>query len=129
MRQLFAKAKQFVEQVYIPDLLAVAPFYTDWAGVGEGIGNFMSYGEFPDASGQNFLPAGIILDRDLTTVHPVDQQKIAEYVTHSWYEYEDGDSAAKHPWEGETAPNYTGPKPPYEYLEVDQKYTWMKAPR
>ena len=129
IRQLFAKAKQFVEQVYIPDLLAVAPFYTEWAGVGEGIGNFMSYGEFPNASGQNFLPPGIILDRDLTTVHPVDHQKIVEYVTHSWYQYDEGDSAAKHPWEGETVPNYTGPKPPYEYLETDQKYTWMKAPR
>jgi Ni,Fe-hydrogenase I large subunit len=129
IRQLFDKAKQFVEQVYIPDLLAVAPFYTEWAGLGEGIGNFMSYGEFPDASGQHFLPSGIIHDRDLTAVLPVDQQKIVEYVTHSWYEYAEGDSAAKHPWDGETVPNYTGPQPPYDFLETDQKYTWMKAPR
>jgi Ni,Fe-hydrogenase I large subunit len=129
IRNLFEKARQFVEQVYIPDLLAVAPFYVDWAGVGEGVGNFLSYGEYPDASGQQFLPPGIILDRDLTTVHPVDQQKIEEYVTHSWYEYAEGDSVAKHPWDGETVPNYTGPQPPYDYLETDQKYTWMKAPR
>jgi hydrogenase large subunit len=129
IRRFFGKAKQFVEQVYIPDLLAVAPFYTEWAGVGEGVGNFLSYGEFPDATGQQFLPPGIIQDRDLTTVHPVDQQKIAEYVTHSWYEYAEGDSVAKHPWDGETIPKYTGPKPPYDFLETDQKYTWMKAPR
>ena len=36
---------------------------------------------------------------------------------------------AKHPYEGETNPRYTGPKPPYEFLEVDQKYSWLKAPR
>jgi Ni,Fe-hydrogenase I large subunit len=77
IRQLFDKARRFVEQVYIPDLLAVAPFYTEWAGPDEGIGNFMTYGKYPDASGQPFLPAGIIQDRDLGTVHPVDQAKIA----------------------------------------------------
>jgi Ni,Fe-hydrogenase I large subunit len=58
----------------------------------------------------------------------VDQQKIAEYVTHSWFEYDDG-NAAKHPWDGETKPRYTGPQPPYEWLETDQKYSWIKAPR
>ena len=34
-----------------------------------------------------------------------------------------------HPWDGETTFNYTGPKPPYEQLEVEQKYSWLKAPR
>jgi Ni,Fe-hydrogenase I large subunit len=129
IRKLFEKAKQFVEQVYIPDLLAVAPFYTEWAGLGEGLGNFLVYGEFPDAAGNMFLPPGIILNRDLSTVHPVDQTKIAEYVAHSWYQYGDGDQAAKHPWDGETQPNYTGPQPPYDALNTDSKYTWLKAPR
>jgi Ni,Fe-hydrogenase I large subunit len=129
IRKLFEKAKRFVEQVYIPDLLAVASFYKEWASYGEGLGNFLAYGDFPDAAGNLFLPRGIILDRDLSTVHPVDQEKITEYVTHSWYEYADGDQAARHPWDGETQPNYTGPQPPYEFLETDQKYTWLKAPR
>jgi hydrogenase large subunit len=129
IRNLFEKAKRFVEQVYIPDLLAVAPFYTDWAGIGEGVGNFLAYGDFPDAAGQLLIPRGIILDRDLSTIHPMEQEKITEYVTRSWYEYTDGDSAARHPWDGETVPNYTGPQPPYEFLNTDQKYTWMKAPR
>jgi Ni,Fe-hydrogenase I large subunit len=129
IRELYAKAKQFVDQVYIPDLLAVASFYLDWAGYGEGLGNFLSYGEFPDATGKDLLPAGIILNRDLSTVVPVDQAKIAEYVTHSWYQYGAGDQASLHPFDGETQPNYTGPQPPYDALQTDGKYTWLKAPR
>ena len=129
IRKLFVKAKQFVEQVYIPDLLAIASFYKEWAGYGEGLGNFLAYGEFPDAAGNLFLPQGIILNRDLSTVHPVDHEKITEYVTHSWYQYADGAQISKHPWDGETRPNYTGPQPPYEFLETDGKYSWVKAPR
>jgi Ni,Fe-hydrogenase I large subunit len=129
IRELFVKAKQFVEQVYIPDLLAVAPFYKEWAGYGEGLGNFLAYGDYPDAAGNLFLPRGIILNRDLSTVHPLDHEKITEYVTHSWYRYAEGDQASKHPWDGETQPNYTGPQPPYEFLETDGKYSWIKAPR
>jgi len=129
IRSLFVKAKEFVEKVYIPDLLAVAPFYLEWAGYGEGLGNFMACGDFPDRTGTQFLPAGIILNRDLTTVHPLDQEKITEYVTHSWFDYSDGDEVAKHPWEGETTPHYTEPQPPYQLLNTDGKYSWMKAPR
>ncbi len=80
LQGLFAKAKEFVDKVYLPDVLAVAPFYLEWAGYGEGIGNFLSYGDFADASGTPWLPAGVILNRDLSTVHPVDQKEIAEYV-------------------------------------------------
>ena len=129
IRKLFVKARRFVEQVYIPDLLAVASFYKEWAGYGEGLGNFLAYGEFPDAAGNLFLPQGIILNRDLSTVHPVDHEEITEYIAHSWYRYDAGDQASKHPWDGETRPNYTGPEPPYEFLETDGKYTWLKAPR
>ncbi len=127
----FAKAQDFVNNVYLPDVLAVAPFYLEWAGVGEGIGNFLSYGDFPDANGQPFFPAGVILNRDLSTVHPVEQEKIFEYVSHSWYDYADGNEVGLHPWDGETTPNYTGPKPPYEFLNTgpEDAYTWMKAPR
>jgi Ni,Fe-hydrogenase I large subunit len=129
IRQKFQEAKRFVEQVYIPDLLAVAPFYMEWFSLGEGLGNFLSYGDFPTSTGELFLPQGVILDRDLSTVHPVDQTQITEQIARSWYEYNEGEQAALHPWEGETVPNYTGPQPPFEFLETDQKYTWMKAPR
>ncbi|HLG61930.1 MAG TPA: hydrogenase maturation protease [Ktedonosporobacter sp.] len=53
----------------------------------------------------------------------------AEYVTHSWYNYQQGDSVWLHPWKGETAPNYTDPQPPFEFLNTDGKYSWLKAPR
>lgn len=129
LRELARKSRAFVEQVYIPDLLAVASFYKNWAQYGEGLGNFLSYGEFPDAIGNLLFPAGVILNRDLSTVQPVDQQQITEYVTHSWYKYQGGDQSALHPWDGETQANYTGPKPPYEFLETDGKYSWLKAPR
>jgi Ni,Fe-hydrogenase I large subunit len=126
----FKKAKTFVEQVYLPDVLAVAPFYLEWAGYGEGLGNFLSYGDLPEADGTDWMPAGFIKGRDLANVIPVEHEKVTEYVYNSWYNYDD-DKTALHPWEGVTNPNYTGPKPPYEMLNTgpDDKYTWLKAPR
>jgi [NiFe] hydrogenase large subunit/hydrogenase large subunit len=133
MQGLAKKAKEFVEKVYIPDLLAVASFYKDWAQYGGGVGNFMSYGIFEQDNETNsantYFPRGIIIGKDLGKVHPVDHQKITEYVTHSWYEYSGGDKSSKHPWEGETNYKYTGPQPPYEFLDTDNKYSWLKAPR
>ena len=130
--ELIAQAKRFVDQVYLPDVLAVAGFYRDWAGIGQGIGNYLSYGEFPeDDSGQPsafYLPRGRIIGRDLSSVAPVDQLDIGETVAHSWYTYEGGDEALRHPWQGETRPAYTGPKPPFELIDTD-KYSWLKAPR
>ena len=135
LKDLFTQALAFVQKVYIPDLLAIAAVYKDqgWAQTGAGVGNFMSYGEFPLISvndpGSYFLPQGIILNKDLSALRDVDHQKITEYVAHSWYQYGAGDAASKHPWAGETTPQYTGPQPPYEFLNTDGKYSWVKAPR
>ena len=128
LKRLFSKAKEFVDKVYLPDVLAVAPFYLEWASIGEGVGNYLSYGDFPEADGTPWLPEGFIIGKDLSKVYPIDHTQISEYVSHSWYEYDD-ESKGLHPWDGVTAPNYTGPKPPYNFLNVDDKYTWMKAPR
>ena len=46
-----------------------------------------------------------MLNRDLSTVYPVnprDTQEIKEYIAHSWYTYDGGDSVGMHPWAGET---------------------------
>jgi hydrogenase large subunit len=133
LAELADKGQAFVDQVYIPDVLAVAGFYRDWFGRGEGLGNFLSYGDYPQGSIKDpsrfFLPRGAIFKRDLSKVYPVDAAQVAEYVTHSWYEYSDGDQKAKNPFQGETNPKYTGPKPPFEHLQTDQKYSWLKAPR
>ncbi|MGD8494777.1 MAG: nickel-dependent hydrogenase large subunit [Gemmatimonadales bacterium] len=134
IKDMITRARQFVEQVYWPDLLAIAGFYKDWAAIGGGVGNYLTVGEYPDNGNPNdldslYFPRGIILAKDLSTVHPYDQQKVKEYITSSWYEYSGGDAVGLHPWEGETKPKYTGPEPPWEYLQGLDKYTWMKAPR
>jgi len=128
LKELFTRAKAFVDKVYLPDVLAVAPFYLDWAAVGGGAGNFLSYGDFDQADGSYWLPQGYILGKDLSKVYPLKNEQITEHVAHSWYNYDD-EKKGLHPWDGETKPNYTGPTPPYKFLNTDEKYTWMKAPR
>jgi len=136
VKQLIDQADEFVNEVYIPDVLAVASFYKDWAGHGGGLSNYLSYGEFPTkgyAQVESFKYArGVVLGRDLSTVHPVnatDTEEIKEYIAHSWYSYDGGDKEGIHPWAGETNLKYTGPKPPFETLEGYEKYSFLKTPR
>ena len=134
--KLIAQADEFVNEVYIPDVLAVASFYKDWAKYGSGLSNYLSYGEYPtkgyaQVDGLKY-PRGVVLGRDLSTVHPVnprDSQEIKEYIAHSWYNYEGGNKTGIHPWSGETKLNYTGPKPPFESLEGFDQYSFLKTPR
>jgi hydrogenase large subunit len=134
--RLISQADEFVNEVYIPDLLTVASFYKDWAKYGGGLSNYLCYGEFP-TNGYNHPEAfkyarGAVLNRDLSTVLPVnprDQQEIKEYIAHSWYTYDGGDNVGIHPWAGETNIKYTGPKPPFESLEGFDKYSFLKTPR
>jgi hydrogenase large subunit len=133
---LIKDAIEFVEQVYVPDLLAVAGFYKDWGAIGGGLQNYLAYGDLPtkgygDVS-SFLLPRGAILGRNLNEVHEVNGknvEEIKEYISHSWYKYGGGDAMGLHPWKGETEFNYTGPKPPYKHLDVDAKYSWLKTPR
>jgi hydrogenase large subunit len=136
VQNVIRQMREFVDQVYVPDTLAIAGFYKDWGGRGEGLGNFMTFGDLPSKgfwdTGSYLIPRGIILNRDLSTIHPIDldaDNEIQEYVSHSWYKYSQGDGEGLHPFRGETELNYTGPKPPYEHLDVNQKYSWLKSPR
>lgn len=132
LRSLIATARDFVTRVYLPDLLAVASFYKDWAGYGAGVGNYLVYGEYPEGDAANpplYIPSGVIYNRDLSHTEEFDPGKITEHIKHSWYEYGGGDDEALHPSVGETRPSYTGPKPPYELLDIDAKYSWLKSPR
>jgi Ni,Fe-hydrogenase I large subunit len=130
---MIARAKTFVEQVYWPDLVAIAGFYKDWGAIGGGVPNFLACGEFPATDVREidslYFPRGIILDKDLTKVHEYDQSKVQEYIHSSWYEYSKGPEAGLHPYEGETTAKYDGPPTPWTYLQGNQKYSWMKAPR
>ncbi len=134
--KLIAQADEFVNEVYIPDLLAVASFYKDWAKWGGGLTNYLSYGEYPTkgyAEVDAFkMSRGVILGRDLSKVLPVnakDSQEIKEYIAHSWYDYKGGNNEGLHPWAGETEIKYTGPKPPFTSLEGSEKYSFLKTPR
>jgi Ni,Fe-hydrogenase I large subunit len=130
IKRLLTQAREFVEKVYIPDLLAVAGFYKEWASIGGGVGNYLCYGEFPaPGTGQQWLPPGLIMNKDLSHVQPVDQKQITEYVDHSWYQYRGGAGKGLHPYDGESEAHYSGPKPPYQYLDTNAKYSWVKAPR
>jgi hydrogenase large subunit len=136
VQEIITKMQTFVDQVYIPDLLAIAGFYKDWGARGEGLGNFLTFGDFPekgmDDPSSFLIPAGAILNRDLSTIHDVDMNaadEIQEYVSHSWYDYDGGKNNGLHPYDGETNLNYSGPTPPYEQLDVEQSYSWLKSPR
>lgn len=132
LRKLVADGVDFVSRVYVPDVLAVAPFYKDWFSIGSGVPNYLSYGDFPmddSPDPQLYIPAGIIREEDIAHIDPVDQSKIDEYVTHSWYDYTVGDDKGLNPYKGETHPNYTGPNPPFKRLNVGEKYSWLKSPR
>jgi hydrogenase large subunit len=136
VKTVIGHMKEFVDQVYLPDTLAIASFYKDWFQRGEGVGNFLTYGDFPEKGMDDpsswLIPAGVILNRDLTTIHPVNMNnpdEIQEFVSHSWYDYSNGKNEGLHPYAGQTNLNYTGPKPPFDQLDVAASYSWMKAPR
>ncbi len=135
IRDIIQRMMAFVDQCYVPDTLAVAAFYKDWFSRGEGLGNFLTYGDFPssgDVQAPWMIPSGAILERDLSRIHPVDMhdpEQIQEFVARSWYDYSGGKQSGLHPYAGETELNYSGPEPPYEFLDVEGAYSWLKAPR
>ncbi len=136
IKTVIDKMRAFVDQVYVPDTLAIASFYKDWFARGEGVGNFLTYGDFPEKGMDDpsswLIPAGAILNRDLSTIHPIDMNdpsQIQEFVSHSYYDYSSGKEAGLHPYEGETNLHYTGPKPPFAQLDIEQSYSWLKSPR
>ncbi|MDT4290168.1 nickel-dependent hydrogenase large subunit [Methylomonas sp. MO1] len=133
----------FIDQVYIPDLLAIAQFYKGWMyGGGLAGASMLSYGDIPDKandySAANLLmPRGAIINGDLTKVHEVDltdPEQIKEYVPHSWYKYPD-EALGLHPYDGITEPNYKigsktkGDRTNIQELDESAKYSWIKAPR
>ncbi len=136
VRSIIRSMQEFVDQVYLPDTLAIAGFYKDWFTRGEGLGNFLTVGDFPSHSMEEssswLIPAGVVLGRDLSHIEPVDPRdpaQIQEFVTHSWYDYSVGKERGLHPYDGETRLDYTGPKPPFEQLDGAGGYSWMKSPR
>lgn len=117
---LYKEVRDFVNQVYLPDLLMVGGAYRDWTAFG-GTSDFMTFGEFPGKERDlesRWLKPGLVYDRDISRVIAFDPKKIEEHVRHSWYEGE----TARAPFKGETKPLFT-------HMGDTDRYSWMKAPR
>ncbi|HHH19438.1 MAG TPA: nickel-dependent hydrogenase large subunit [Campylobacterales bacterium] len=133
-KTLLKKFRHFIKTAYMPDLAMAGVKYVDEAldGTGAGLKNYMSYGDFRlDDTGfynaELLFPRGVVLNGDLSTLHPFDQSKVAEDVTHSWYDAD----APQHPYDGTTNPHYTGLEKKEDglaYLKTDEKYSWIKSP-
>ena len=133
----------FIDNVYIPDLLAIASFYKTWThGGGLASKCLMSYGDFPEVANDYTaaslaFPRGAIIDGDLSTIHEVDlddPEQVQEFVDHSWYTYAESGKGL-HPYDGETTPKFDpgpgikGTRTRIENLDESAKYSWVKAPR
>jgi hydrogenase large subunit len=133
----------FTEQVYLPDLKAIASFYKDWLyGGGLAGQSVLAYGDIPEHANDYSpaslkLPRGAIINGNLAEVLPVDLKdpaQIQEFVTHSWYKYPN-EAQGLHPFDGVTEPHFElGPNAKgskTEIVEIDEsaKYSWIKAPR
>jgi [NiFe] hydrogenase large subunit len=117
------ETQEFIENVYIPDLLAVASFYKDWGAIG-GCTNFLAWGDMPETDQEPeslFMPRGVIMKRNVAGVKMAQQAKVTEHVARAWYEK----GNPKHPYKGETKPLQEDPK----YRPGGGKYSWFKAPR
>jgi len=142
--QIIDRTITFIDQVYIPDLLAIASFYKDWAQWGGGLAstNVMSYGEFPDIANDYsnkslLMPSGVILGGNLKEVLDVDLKaadQVQEWVTHSWYKQGD-ETKGLHPFDGVTEPHFElgkgtkGTRLAVENFDESAKYSWVKSPR
>ncbi len=148
-KQLLLDSTKFIKGAYLPDVYMAGTMYADEAtdskatftelmegkgvgGTGGGLLNYMSYGDFRlDDTGfynaATLFPSGIVYGGNLSKVEDVDPEKIAEDVTHAWYE----GNKPLHPYDGQTIPKYTGLNKKEDgiaYLKTDEKYSWIKSP-
>jgi len=126
-KQLLQEVREFVQQVYLPDVMAICALYKDWLAYGKGVTNYLAVPDLPlDSKGTSFdLPGGTIFGEDLKDFTPIKsfndryfRDNVAESIVHSWYK---GDWT-RHPWNEETVPDYT-------HFHENGKYSWAKAPR
>ena len=127
VRGLIADAINIVENLYIPDLLAVASFYPEWTKIGGGLGNYMVYGDLPQNGigdvAQFRFPRGVILNKNLSEVLPVDPADPARCRRRSrtpGIEYPDGKDVAASLGRRHRGPSTPGPKPPYKQLDENE---------
>ncbi len=84
------RLRDFIDNVYIPDVLAVAGVYPDYFEIGRGCQQYLSYGNWdldqqPDLTQRKrLLPNGRLNGKTLEA-ETFDPQQIREQVKHSWY--------------------------------------------
>lgn len=120
--ELYKETATFIEHILVPDTILIAKEYKDWTKYGV-TRNFLAFGEFPKGGEERnldtrWLQPGIIFNKNLSKVHPVNPDKIEEHIRHSWYK----GKAFYSPKYGKTEPNFT------QLGDLD-RYSWMKAPR
>lgn len=127
IRDLLRETADFIQQVYVPDVIAIGAQYPEWLGYGAGVTNYLSVPDLPlDGAGTVFdFPGGTIFDGDLSTYRPIEsfqdpyfRDNVSECIAHSWY---DGDWT-RHPYRETTEPKYTE-------FEDEGRYSWVKSPR
>jgi hydrogenase large subunit len=127
IKQLTEEVRDFIKQVYLPDVIAIGALNQDWLAYGAGITNYLAVPDMPlDTAGHTFdIPGGTIHGGDLASLKEFKsfnddyfRNNIKEHVARSWYE----GSFDRHPFEGETIPHYTD-------FDPAGKYSWIKAPR
>ncbi|PZV37049.1 nickel-dependent hydrogenase large subunit [Mesorhizobium kowhaii] len=143
VRSVIERTIAFVDNVYIPDIIAIGNLYKAWLyGGGLSGKSVLAYGDIPDkandySAANLMMPQGAIVNGNLKEVLPVDvrdPEQIQEFVPHSWYKYPD-EAKGLHPWDGITEPHYElGPNAKgtrTNIIELDEsaKYSWIKAPR
>jgi quinone-reactive Ni/Fe-hydrogenase large subunit len=134
----YKEVANFIEHAYYADIVMAGKAYATEPSVTSEAGtmNFMSYKEMQLNRTEFLFDSGIIMNGDLTKVHPINEDLITEEATHSWYE----DNEPLHPYDGKTNPKYTGLNermtigPDGDEIKsksIDEtgKYSWIKSPR
>jgi len=105
--------RDFIDNTYIPDVVAVAKAYGDYFEIGKGCRRVLAYGGFDLPTGKLFKTG--IVSPDLQS-EPFAKENITEDVKHSWYANSD---SGRNPAQGETKPQ----------LRKKDAYSFLKSPR
>lgn len=143
MQLIITRTADFINNVMIPDALAIGQFNKPWSEIGTGLSDkcVLSYGAFPDIAndfGEKSLlmHGGAVINGDFNNVLPVDlvdPQQVQEFVDHARYRYPN-DQVGRHPFDGITDPWYNpgdvkGSDTNIQQLNEQERYSWIKAPR
>ena len=114
-RTLLTEIRSFIDNVMVPDVLAVAGAFPQYYNIGKGCGNLLAYGVFDlNAAGTTkLLSRGRFTSNQLSTVDPA---QITEYVKYSQYTAASGNL---NPANGVTIPS----------VGKAGAYSWLKSPR